>query len=133
MEKTIEIAKLTLAEFFNIKKEEFDLKTRKRQVIEARRFLIYFMVSELGIKFNEVKNYLKSLKSHASAMHHYYKMMDLLSMKHERTLQQNYLNFKKSIKENGLGELEQELQKQMMAKREITLNIKQLKKLIDEG
>ena len=132
MEKTIEMAKCTLSEMFQYKRDDIDIRTRKRKVVEARRFLIYFMIMELGIKFSFVPKYLKSIRSHASAMHHYYKMMDLLNMKHEKKLRSDYDNFKSKIMTDGLGELEQELNRQIILKREISNKIKQLKKMIDE-
>ena len=132
MEKTIEMAKCTLSEMFQIKRDDIDIRTRKRKVVEARRFLIYFMIMELGIKFSFVPKYLKSIRSHASAMHHHYKMMDLLNMKHEKKLRSDYENFKSKIMTDGLGELEQELNRQIILKREISNKIKQLKKMIDE-
>jgi len=132
MEKTIEMAKCTLSEMFQIKRDDIDIRTRKREVVEARRFLIYFMIMELGIKFSFVPLYLKSIRSHASAMHHHYKMMDLLNMQHEKKLRSDYENFKSRILTDGLGELEQELNRQIILKREISNKIKQLKKMIDE-
>ena len=132
MDKTIEMAKCTLSEIFQIKREDIDIRTRSREVVEARRFLIYFMIMELGIKFSFVPKYLKSIRSHASAMHHYYKMLDLINLNHEKKLRSDYENFKSRIMTDGLGELEQELNRQLVLKRETSKKIKQLKKMIDE-
>ena len=59
-------------------------------------------------------------------------MMDLLNMQHEKKLRSDYENFKSRILTDGLGELEQELNRQIILKREISNKIKQLKKMIDE-
>lgn len=133
MQKTIEIAKCTLADMFEIRKEDFDLITRKRPIIEARRFLIYFLVNELGVKFSYVSKYIKSIRSHATAMHHFYKMIDLMEMKHEEQTKINYIKFKNLMLEKGLDKLEKELQKQLELKKVVNWNISQLKEMINEA
>jgi chromosomal replication initiation ATPase DnaA len=133
MIKTIEIAKCTLSDIFNIRREELNIRTRTQDVIEAKRYLIYFLVNELGMKFVEVPKYIKSIRSHATAMHHYYKMKDLLEMKHETKTQTQYIQFKNQVIEKGMDKLERELSKQIELKKVVSWNIKQLKGLIDEA
>lgn len=133
MVKTIEIAKCTLADMFNIRREQLDYRTREQSVIEARRFLIYFMVQELEIKFYYIPNYLKSIKSHATAMHHYYKLRDLFEMKHEAKTKTKYIEFKNHVVEQGMGELERELNNQIEQRKIVNKKIKILKGMIDES
>ena len=133
MDTTIEIAKYTLADIFKIRKEEFDLPlSRKREVVEARRFLIYFLCQELGLRFSHIPKHMKCIKSHATAMHHYYKMIDLMGMKHEETTKIKYTNFKNQMLSKGMGKLEIELAKQIEIRKGVNWTIKQLKKMIDE-
>ena len=131
MEKTIEIAKCTLADMFNINKEDFDRRTRKAPVIEARRFLIYFLVNELNFKFINVPNELKSITNHATVMHHFYKMMELMGIEEKTKLK--YINFKNQMIEKGMNHLEKELYNQYALKKTINWNIEQLKGMIDEA
>ena len=131
MKKTVEIAKCTLSDMFSIRREQLDNRTRERDVIEAKRFLIYFMVSELGIKFSNIPDYLKSIRSHATAMHHYYKLRDLFEMKHEAKTKAKYIQFKNQVVEKGMDKLERELTKQIEIKKVVNWNIKQLKNMID--
>ena len=132
MERTIEITKCTLADYFNIKKEEFDTgKCRKRNIIEAKRFLIYFMVNELGVKFLYVSDFMPSLKSHATAMHHYYRMIEL--MEFEDSTKRKYNSFKTLMLSKGMSKLESELHRQIDIRNAINKNIKQLEKMIDEA
>jgi len=133
MDKTIEIARCTLAEMFNIDKDSFDLYTRKRSVIEAKRYLIYFLVTEIGMKFSHISKYIKSIKSHATAMHHYYKMIDILGMKHEAATQTKYMQFRNQVLDKGMDKLEKELNKQIEMRRVINWNIKQLRQMISEA
>ena len=133
MDKTIEIAKCTLADMFNIKKEELEKKGRKGAVIEARRFFIYFLVNELNFKFIDVPKEIKGITHHATVLHHFYKMSDLLDLKHENPTKLKYMNFKNQMIEKGMDKLEKELHKQYGMKKTINWNIKQLKKMIDEA
>lgn len=134
MEKTIEIAKCTLADIFNINKLEFDRKiTRKAPVIEARRFLIYFLVNECNFKFIEVPKVMKCITSHASAMHHFYKMMGWMEADLYKTMQLKYIDFKNQMLEKGMQHLEKELHTQYAMRKTINWNIKQLKGMIDEA
>lgn len=133
MKKTIEIAKCTLADIFDIRREDLDRRSRQREIIEARRFLIYFMINELGIKFAYVSDYLRSIKSHATAMHHYYKLKGLFELKHEAETKIKYIEFKNAVVEKGMDKLERELTKQIELKKEVNWNIKQLKDMINEA
>lgn len=134
MEKTIEIAKCTLAEIFDINKKEFDRKiTRKASVVEARRFLIYFLVNELSMKFSDVPKVMKCITSHASAMHHFYKMMDWMDLKSEESLKLKYIDFKNQMIEEGMQHLEKELLNQYALRKTINWNIKQLKAMMNEA
>lgn len=132
MNKTIEIAKCTLADIFNIRKQEFDRPlSRKREVVEARRFLIYYMVDELGMRFLHIPSQMKSITSHATAMHHFYKMIDLLEF--ETITKEKYTNFKNIMAEKGINTLQNEMAKQIKLKNAISRNINQLKQMINEA
>lgn len=130
IEKTVEMAKCTLADMFEFKKEEFDrARTRKRPVIQGRRFLIYFLVNELDLTFAKVPHYVKSITSHCTAIHHFYKMMDFLEV--EKPTRALYEQFKRQIVKNGTIKLKKELIKQIELRKVVNWNIKQLKGMID--
>tara|TARA_R110002153_G_scaffold90005_5_gene220087 strand:+ start:2271 stop:2669 length:399 start_codon:yes stop_codon:yes gene_type:complete len=132
MDKTIEIAKCTLADIFDIRKQEFDRPlSRKREVVEARRFLIYYLVDELGMRFLHIPPKMKSITSHATAMHHFYKMIDLLEL--ETSTKEKYTNFKNIMAEKGMNTLENEMAKQIKLKNAISRNINNLKQMINEA
>lgn len=132
MDKTIEIAKCTLADIFDIRKQEFDRPlSRKREVVEARRFLIYYLVDELGMRFLHIPPQMKSITSHATAMHHFYKMIDLLEL--EKSTKEKYTNFRNLMAEKGMNTLENEMAKQIKLKNAISRNINELKQMINEA
>jgi len=134
MDKTIEIAKCSLADLFEINKLEFDRKiTRKAPVVEARRFLIYFLVNELNYKFSDVPQIMKCITSHATAMHHYYKMVGFMEVKWENETKFKYLNFKNHMIEKGMENLQKELHAQYEIRKTVNWNIKQLKSIINES
>ena len=132
MDKTIEIAKCTLADIVSIREEEFDKPlSRKREVVEARRFLIYFLVEEMGMRFLHIPPKMQSITSHATAMHHFYKMIDL--MEYEPKIKIKYMEFKNQMADKGMDSLENELSKQIKMKKVIKWNIEQLRGMIDEA
>ena len=132
MEKTIEIAKCTLAYIFDIRKDEFDKQlSRMGGVSEAKRFLVYFLCKELGIKFYHIPKYMGCFTSHASAMHHYYKMIDLMELESKTRIK--YIDFKNQMLEKGMDKLEKELLRQIEIRKVVTCNIKELKNMINEA
>ena len=132
MQKTIQIAKVTLADMFDIDVNNFEVHvTRKIAVVEARRFLIYFLVRELGIKFLHIKKYMPALTNHASAIHHFNKLDELMTI--YPLIKAKYKKFKETMMVQGLEKLEIELNKQMNLKRTIEINIHTLKTLINES
>ena len=133
MDKTIEIAKCVLADMFDFRKDEFDRKiTRKRNVTEARRFLIYFLIDELKLKFSDIPKKMKCITSHATAMHHFYKMQNFMDLKHEKSTRIQYLEFKTMMVVKGMDRLENELKRQEELKHLCSINIEYLKKMLDD-
>ena len=63
---------------------------RKKNNIEARRFLIYYMRNEIGITYNGMQKYIKGLH-HATAIHHCLKLDDLMGV--EKDLKKKYHDF----------------------------------------
>tara|TARA_Y100000004_G_scaffold126789_1_gene142728 strand:- start:4339 stop:4740 length:402 start_codon:yes stop_codon:yes gene_type:complete len=133
MEKTIQIAKITLADTFSVPVEIFEktYKGRQKNVVEARRFLVYFLRKELDITYEKICEYCPTYISHATVMHHYKKLDDF--MKYEKHLKAKYDNFKSAMLTTGFDKLEKELNRQIDIRNSIDNNIKTLKNLIDES
>lgn len=132
MKKKIEIAKCTLADMFSMNVEDFDRSiTRKSNVIEARRFLIYYLVDDLSIKFVDVPNKMKCISTHASAIHHFYRMIDLMDTEEET--KKKYLIFKNNLNTRGVYSLEKHLDKLIDQRKLVNWNIKKLKQMINEA
>jgi|TARA_R100000081_G_C4814371_1_gene173615 hypothetical protein len=132
MKKKIEIAKCTLADMFSMNVEDFDRSiTRKSNVIEARRFLIYYLVDDLSLKFVDVPNKMKCISTHASAIHHFYRMIDLMDT--EETTKKKYLTFKNNLNTRGVYSLEKHLDKLIDQRKLVNWNIKKLKQMINEA
>ena len=64
--------------------------SRKRNIIEARRFFIYYLRNEIIMPYHRIKDYIKGL-DHATAMHHCKKLKELLQ--YEKTLRNKYHTF----------------------------------------
>lgn len=132
MKKKIEIAKCTLADMFSMNVEDFDRSiTRKSNVIEARRFLIYYLVDDLSLKFVDVPNKMKCISTHASAIHHFYRMIDLMDT--EEDTKKKYLTFKNNLNTRGVYSLEKHLDKLLDQRKLVNWNIKKLKQMINEA
>tara|TARA_R100001463_G_scaffold101311_1_gene155743 strand:- start:2616 stop:3014 length:399 start_codon:yes stop_codon:yes gene_type:complete len=132
MKKKIEIAKCTLADMFSMNVDDFDRSiTRKSNVIEARRFLIYYLVDDLSLKFVDVPKKMKCISTHASAIHHFYRMIDLMDT--EETTKKKYLTFKNNLNTRGVYSLEKHLDKLIDQRKLVNWNIKKLKQMINEA
>ena len=90
-ENRIEKAKEILSEMFNIDKFYLENNTcRKRNIIEARRFFIYYLRNEIVMPYHRVRDYVKGL-DHATAMHHCKKLPGL--MEFDKTVRYKYYKF----------------------------------------
>lgn len=65
----IDRAKNILSHMFDVDKYYLENNTcRKRNVIDARRFLVYYMNRELEIPYNRLQDYIKGMH-HATGIH----------------------------------------------------------------
>lgn len=65
----IDKARQILSEMFNVDRFYLENNTcRKRNVIDARRFLVYYMNRELEIPYNRLQDYIKGMH-HATGIH----------------------------------------------------------------
>ena len=129
MENTILKAKCILAEMFNIDLVHFENNvTRKIKVVEARRFLTYFLVKELEVKYTEVKRYIPAIGNHATALHHC-KLLERYLQVEAPTLRK-YEEFKETLLNDECSYVEKEISVLKGQKTIITKQINNLKKLI---
>ena len=91
LNKRMIMARKTLCKIFNIK-TKFLRKNinRKRDVIDARRFLVYYMYNELGIRYSHMNRYIIGMH-HSTAIYQCNKLEDLLEM--EKPLRKKYTKF----------------------------------------
>ena len=100
MEKSIQMAKSVLCDIFGINSSHFEKHTsRSQHIIEARRFLIYYLFSECGIKHLHMKKHIPALKNHATSIYHYKKMKELMEM--ERPTEREYEKFRLKMENDG--------------------------------
>ena len=129
MENTILKAKLILAQMFGIGVSHFEKhKSRKKNVIEARRFLIYFLRKELKITFVEICQYIPALTNHATAIHHYKRMKELLSV--EAPILRKYEEFKHTLLSDETLSIQREIIGLANTRTHLGAQIKKLKKLL---
>ena len=131
MDKTVYIAKCVLAKMFGIDMEHFEIHTsRKSNVVEARRFLIYFLTHELQVKYDHVRRYIPSLTNHATAMHHYSKHCFMLGR--YSTTRKLYREFRTKMIEEGSEFLAESIQDKSKQIRRLQTQITNLNTITDE-
>lgn len=129
MEILILKAKLILADMFGINLSHFETHTtRKRNVIEARRFLIYFLRDELGLAYHKIIDYVPAISNHATAIHHHKNLTEY--MKNEVELDCKYQKFRAAIVDDPSNMIEREILAMLQKQKRINNQIYKLKKLI---
>ena len=129
MERNIEIAKSVLSSMFGISEIHFEKHiSRKTKVNEARRFLVYYLVRECGVKYSYVKDYIPALTNHATAIHNVKTMKNY--MKVEKDTKLKYETFRDKMETEGQTHLVRDYQKAIREMEIIKLKIKTLKKLV---
>ena len=97
---TVLLAKVKLCNKFNVKLDDFEKKTTRRaNVIEARRFLIYFLKKQCNVRALHIQWFVPSLTHHATILHHLKKMDDFIL--NEKGKCDDYESFRYSVI-NGL-------------------------------
>ena len=128
LNKRIIQARESLCKIFNIKAKFLKKNIcRKRDVIDARRFLVYYMYNELGIKYYHIKKYITGLH-HATAIYQCRKLEDLLQV--EKPLRKKYNEF--ITKSNDFDILSVLLKSKRNQARQINNDIKQINNQIKE-
>ena len=90
-EERIEKAMGILCQMFKVDKFYLENNTcRKRNVIDARRFFIYYLRNEIIMPYHRIKDYVKGLH-HATAIYQCKKLGELLQ--YEKTLRNKYHKF----------------------------------------
>jgi|TARA_R110000787_G_scaffold87489_4_gene186393 hypothetical protein len=130
MEKTILRAKILLSELFDINLNHFEKHTtRATKVIEARRFLVYFLKQELNLTYSKIIEIVPAITNHATAIHHYKKLKGFLNV--EAPTLRLYEEFKNTLLNcDNVPMIEREI---LDVKNDIKLKriqIKQLKNLL---
>ena len=129
MEQTILRAKVILADKFNIESEHFEKNySRKKSVVEARRFLVYFLRTEFEYTYYEIIKFVPAFKTHASALHHFNNMEYLLEI--EKPLKQMYKRFYDDVMGSNKQWIEQEIGDLTNGRKLINKQITKLKRLL---
>ena len=81
MDKIILRAKIILGDIFNIQLLHFEKNiSRKKNVVEARRFLVFYLRKHMNLKYSEIKKYIPAITNHATVLFHYKKMKSNLEI-----------------------------------------------------
>mgnify|MGYP003145291855 CR=1 FL=1 len=129
MDLLIYKAKLILSRFFKVHQCHFEKnKSRKVKVIEARRFLCYYLRNELNLSFKQITEQIPAITNHATAIHHCKKLQELFFA--EKKLQSKYNSFLRILKEDADFYILTEIKDLHSTRSSITSKINKLKKLL---
>lgn len=129
MKQTVLRAKVILSDKFNIDLSHFEKHTSRRQaIVEARRYLVFFLRHELDYTFLEIVAAIPSITNHATAIHHYNKMFDM--MEFEQSTKKSYLKFYNNVMGSENLWVEKEIDELTAGRKLINKQIKKLKKLL---
>ena len=129
MEKSIQIAKSVLGKMFNIDPIHFEKHiTRTARVNEARRFLIYYLYAECNIKHQHMKKHVPALQNHATSIHHFRKMSDLMEL--EKETKNLYAEFRTTMIDHGHSHLMKDYTNAVQDLQVIQNRLSTLKKMI---
>ena len=122
-------AKLILADMFKIDICHFDKHTsRKVKVIEARRFLVYFLRDELGITYGKTLKYCPALTNHATVIHHCKRFKELLEL--YPSIRNDYEFFRAKIVTDPDNLIERQIIEMVDKRKHINNQLYKLKKLL---
>ena len=129
MEKTIHIAKSVLSKMFKIHPCHFEEnKTRSISVVEARSFLVYYLVKECDVRYLHVKKFIPSLKNHATAIHHFKKMENLMDVEWET--RSKWDHFRHTMDKEGHTHLMKDYTEAVKELKMVQTRLDNLKKMI---
>ena len=86
------------------------------------------MVTELGIQYNKVKDYIPALGNHATAIHHTKRLEELMEVEPESL--REYETFKETLLGDDCTMIEKEVIELTNQKLEINRQIRKLKQII---
>jgi len=122
-------AKIILADLFNIDVCHFENHTsRKVDVIEARRFLIFFLRHEMEITYEEILIHCPAIKNHATAIYHF-KMLSNYMLVETKTKKQ-YDLFHNRMVDCPTNFVEKQIMEMTNERKKINNQLYKLKKLL---
>ena len=129
MEILILRAKLILSDLFLINIIHFEKHTTRRvDVIEARRFLVYFLREELGMTYKKITKNIPAISNHATAIHHHKKLKQYMDV--EPKLLLKYNDFRSMILDDPNNMIEKEISSMIDKRKLINNQIYNLRKLL---
>ena len=129
MKAIVDIAKILLCRKFKIGLRHFETNyNREQKIVDARRFLCYYLRNEIGMTFVEITNHIPAITNHATIMHHCKRLEELFIV--EKKLKNHYDHFVKSMKEDPDCIITTEIADLILDKKELSKQIYKLKKLL---
>ena len=129
MEELVLRAKVILSEMFKINICHFEKHiSRKVNVIEARRFLIFFLREEMEITYEEILRYCPAIKNHATAIYHFNTLSNYILV--EPSTKKKYDLFHDRMVDCPNNFIEKQIMEMTNERKKINNQLYKLKKLL---
>jgi len=129
MEEIVLRAKIIISNIFSFDVKHFENHTtRTKDIMEGRRYLMYFLREDIGMTFHQIRKFIPAITNHATIIHHCRKMGELLEV--ERPLKRRYNLFKSQMLDGERYVIETEIIKKTEERKKINNELYKLKKLL---
>jgi|TARA_B100001540_G_C15563083_1_gene531378 hypothetical protein len=122
-------AKIVLSQLFDIPIYNFeDNISRKREVVEARRFLVFYLRDIFKLEYTKIVKHIPALTNHATAIYHYNLMLNFL--KNEDLTQKKYNIFITKLTESSDLDIEKTMLELILERKNLNKKINELRKIL---
>ena len=129
MDKIILKAKIILGDIFNIQTIHFENNTsRKKNIVEARRFLVYYLREYLQMNYSEINRKIPALSNHATALFHYNKMKTHLEIYSDT--RRKYDIFHSKLNSENFSDIQQEMNRLINSRKDLNKQINSIRKIL---
>lgn len=129
MDEIVMRAKIILSNIFDIELKHFENhSTRIKDVMEARKYLMYFLRSEICMTYHQIVKYIPAITNHATVIHHCKRMEELLDV--ERPLIRRYNIFVDKVLNDEKYFIETEIARKINDRKKINNELYKLKKML---
>ena len=129
MKKIILRAKIILGDIFDIQLLHFEKNfSKKKNVVEARRFLIFYLREHVQLNYGQMKQHIPAISNHATAIFHYNKMKNNLEIYSD--VRQKWDVFYSKLNSDCFDDIQKEFTKLISDRQDLNRQINSIRKIL---